>query len=273
MNPTPTAVLLVAAAYLLGSIPFGVLVARSRGVDLFRAGSGNIGATNVGRVLGRRWGLLVFLLDLGKGVLGVAMVDAIAPRVPGALTAFGPPDMLRVAAALAVFLGHLFPVYLGFRGGKGVATGAGTVLVLLPGPALVAVLVWLAVVSSTRLVSLGSLAAALALVAGRLLTVARPFSGDSVILTVFTLAGTALVYFKHRSNILRLISGTENRVRDTDMWRTLSKALHVLALGTWLGSAVFFNFLAAPTIFATFREVVETAPNDRTAGLPLLTTE
>src|SRR5260370_28616342 len=116
------------AAYFIGAIPFGYLVARSRGVDIMRQGSGNIGATNVGRVLGRGYGILVFVLDFLKGALPVVGAKAVAPD--GLL----PPDSLPVAAGVAAFLGHLFPIYLRFRGGKGVATGAGAVAVVAAGP-------------------------------------------------------------------------------------------------------------------------------------------
>src|SRR6476646_3090635 len=135
------ALLALVIAYLVGAIPFGWLIARSRGIDIFHAGSGNIGATNVGRVLGRKFGLLVFALDFAKGA-GPVLVAGILPA--DVRDAFELPDALRVGAALAAFLGHLFPVYLGFRGGKGVATGAGVVLVLTPVPALAALLAWAA---------------------------------------------------------------------------------------------------------------------------------
>ena len=136
MFPT---ILSIRAAYLIGAIPFGYLVARLRGVDIFAHGSGNIGATNVGRALGRRFGVLVFALDFAKGALSVAL--AIWLRLG---------DRIEVAAALAAFLGHLFPIYLKFRGGKGVATGAGAVFVLLPIPALAGLVVWIVTLSSRR---------------------------------------------------------------------------------------------------------------------------
>src|SRR3954447_6458190 len=107
------ALLALVVAYLIGAIPFGWLIARSRGIDIFHAGSGNIGATNVGRVLGRKFGLLVFVLDFLKGAVPVA----VAKRFDAGA------DWLPVAAGLAAFVGHMFPVYLHFRGGKGVATG------------------------------------------------------------------------------------------------------------------------------------------------------
>src|SRR6476620_5076490 len=124
MSPLTAAILLLVVAYLIGAIPFGYLIGRARGVDLFKAGSGNIGATNAGRVLGRKIGTLVFLLDFLKGALPVAAILPLAQSLaPGADTTLGPPDVLRVSAAALAFLGHLFPVYLGFRGGKGIATG------------------------------------------------------------------------------------------------------------------------------------------------------
>src|SRR6516164_8866789 len=138
---------LIVAAYLLGAVPFGYLVARARGVDILAQGSGNIGATNVGRVLGRRWGLLVFLLDFAKGALPVLGASLAASAVPELA-----PGVLAVTAALAAFLGHLFPVYLGFRGGKGVATGVGVVAVLLPGIAVAVLLAWAALLVATRFV-------------------------------------------------------------------------------------------------------------------------
>src|SRR5256885_1659498 len=115
-------ILLVVAAYLLGAVPFGYLVARWRGVDILRQGSGNIGATNVGRVLGRRYGILVFVLDFAKGAIPVAAAIRVGAAT-GVADSLG-TEGLPVAAGLAAFLGHLFPVYLRFRGGKGVATGA-----------------------------------------------------------------------------------------------------------------------------------------------------
>src|SRR5579871_6901292 len=128
-------------SYLAGAIPFGYLIARSRGVDILKQGSGNIGATNVGRVLGRPFGVLVFLLDFAKG----AMPALVARWWDATHQLDLPTDTLPVAAAVAAFLGHLYPIYLRFRGGKGVATAAGAVTVLLPGPALAALFIWFVV--------------------------------------------------------------------------------------------------------------------------------
>src|SRR5262245_63928845 len=108
MSPAVVAVLLLAAAYLVGALPFGYLIGRLRGVDLFKEGSGNIGATNVGRVLGRRFGILVFVLDFLKGAVPVAVVVPLAAAIMlGSETALGPPDVLRVGAAGLAFLGHI----------------------------------------------------------------------------------------------------------------------------------------------------------------------
>jgi acyl-phosphate glycerol 3-phosphate acyltransferase len=271
MSPAVAAVVLPAAAYLVGALPFGYLVGRLRGVDLFKEGSGNIGATNAGRVLGRRFGILVFVLDFLKGAVPVAAVVPLAGALaPGAETALGPPDVLRVAAAGLAFLGHLFPVYLGFRGGKGVATGAGTVFVLVPGPAALAVLTWAVVVLATRIVSLGSLAAVTILVAARLVGTPTPFAADALPVTLYLIVGSGFVVVKHRGNVARLVAGSESRIGDFAMRETLVRGLHVLALGFWFGGAGFFNFVTAPTIFESFKEVVETAPSDRTANIAIV---
>src|SRR5437763_2156063 len=158
-------------SYLIGAVPFGYLIARARGVDILHAGSGNIGATNVGRILGKRFGLLVFALDFAKG----AVPTYLCLRWLGVTAG--------VTAGLAAFVGHLFPVYLRFRGGKGVATGAGVVTVLVPGPTVGALVAWLLVVSITRYVSLASLAAVAVLCLLRVLLTPAPFQGDHRTLT------------------------------------------------------------------------------------------
>jgi acyl-phosphate glycerol 3-phosphate acyltransferase len=193
-------------AYLLGAVPFGYLVARSRGVDLLRQGSGNIGATNVGRLLGRRWGVLVFLLDFAKGAVPV-LLAGLVPQGDSL-----PPATLKVTAGLAAFLGHLFPVYLRFHGGKGVATGAGVVAVLAPWETLLAVAAWVVVLAASRYVSLASLSAALTLCAARLTLTPEPWSRDNLIVTLFCLAASLLVFVRHHGNIRRLLRGTENRL-------------------------------------------------------------
>lgn len=257
-----TTAIVLGAAYLIGGIPFGYLIGRARGVDLFRVGSGNIGATNVWRVLGARAGSLCFLLDLAKGAGPVAAAAAIVPH----------DEAVRVGAAALAFLGHLFPIYLRFRGGKGVATGAGAILVLVPGPALAALATWVAVLFAYRFVSLASVAAVVALSAVRLLS-DRPFADGAVPATAFCLAGSLLVIAKHRTNLVRLWLGTENRIGEFAVRHTVVKAIHLLAVGVWFGGAGFFNFAAAPAIFASFQNVVATAPSDRTANVAILPAE
>ena len=267
MSPLTAAILLLFAAYLLGAIPFGYLIGRARGVDLFKAGSGNIGATNAARVLGSRFGALVFLLDFLKGAVPVALIVPLAREIaPGAETALGAPNVLRVAAAGLAFLGHLYPVFLGFRGGKGIATGAGTMFVLVPGPAAVALLAWVVVLLASRFVSLASLVAATILVITRLVAIPAPFDSESLPITLYLLAGAAMVFVKHRGNISRLIRGNENRIGDFTMRQPFLRVLHLLALGLWFGGAAFFNFVTAPLIFKSFERVVSTAPSDRTAN-------
>ena len=188
--------LLVAFAYLLGSVPVGVLVAKLRGgEDPRRAGSGNIGATNVARTLGKTAGVLTLAGDALKGFVPAAWA-AGAFESPWAWATVG----------LAAYLGHLFPLYLGFRGGKGVATGLGVFLALAPLPTLLSAGVFAAVVWKWRMVSLGSLAAcaALPLLAG--------FFGRPAAVTLAALAVAGLTFWKHKDNIARLAEGTERRL-------------------------------------------------------------
>ena len=266
MSPHFVVILLLAGSYLLGAIPFGYLIGRMIGVNLFVVGSGNIGATNAARVLGPRYGVLVFVLDFLKGVVPCSFIVVLAREIaPGSESAFGSPDVLRVGAAGLSFLGHLFPIYLGFRGGKGVATGAGTIVVLVPGPAALAILFWVATLLAWRIVSAASLVAAGVLLLARLLSTRAPFSVEAMPITLYLIAAIAMVVLKHRKNIERLLGGTENRIRDFSMRQPALRVLHVLALGFWFGGAGFFNFLAAPAIFASFKQVVAAGPSDRTA--------
>ena len=224
MSPNLVLIFVALGSYLVGSLPFGYLIGRIRGVDLFAAGSGNIGATNVGRVLGRKFGVIVFLLDLLKGILPVAVAGFVVEENH---------ELAKVIAASFAFIGHLFPLFLGFRGGKGVATGAGTVLVLVPGPALAAIAAWLLTVLATRYVSLASIVAVLVLVAVRIIETA---SGPA---TPYCIVGTLLVIAKHRANLRRLFNGNENQLGDGPMRQNLLRVLHVLAVGFWFGGAGF----------------------------------
>jgi acyl phosphate:glycerol-3-phosphate acyltransferase len=191
------AALLVAVAYLLGSVSFAVLLVRSAtGQDIRTEGSGNAGATNVLRAHGKVLGITVAALDVGKGAAAVALVR------------FATADpRYAAAAAFAAVLGHVFPVFYGFRGGKGVATAFGAFLVLAPLSALVCAGIFLAVAAATRYVSLASIAAMVALppIAGSLFHASRP--------VVAAAAATAvLVVLKHRENLRRLARGAERRI-------------------------------------------------------------
>jgi glycerol-3-phosphate acyltransferase PlsY len=195
--------LLYLGAYLAGSLPFGLWVARARGVDIRAVGSGNIGATNVFRCVGKGWGLLVFALDFLKGLL-----PALAPRW---IWADPPPEALLLhqlgAGALAI-LGHTAPIFLGFRGGKGVATSAGALAGATPWALLPALGVWALAFAATRLVSVASLAAALAVGICGWVFYPQP---RPVPLLLTALA--ALVIWRHRSNIQRLLRGEEHTFR------------------------------------------------------------
>lgn len=271
MPPLVLVLLLFGAAYLIGAIPFGYLVGRLRGVNLFAAGSGNIGATNAARVLGRPLGVLVFVLDFLKGALPVAAIESVARSIDSAaVDTLEVPNTLQVGAGAFAFLGHLFPVYLGFRGGKGVATGAGIIVVLVPGPALIAVVAWGLTALTTRFVSLASLSAAAALLVSRFFGIRAPLASESWLVTTLLVVGAGLVVVKHLGNVRRLLAGAENRIGDGPMRQTLLRLVHVLALGMWFGGAAFFNFVTAPAIFASFENVVNDGPSDRTAHLTII---
>lgn len=196
-------------SYLLGAVPVGLLVARMAGVDdVRRLGSGNIGATNVWRVVGWRAAIWVFFGDIGKGVLSVFVGRYFAQHFgPGFLSY----EVLLVFCGLAAVLGQVFPVYLNFRGGKGVNTALGVLVSLLPVQTLLSLAVFLIVAVATRYVSLGSVCAAVALcvvLTGQVLFEDQP-PAPIYLLLGFLLA--ALVIFTHRHNISRLLSGTESR--------------------------------------------------------------
>ena len=236
-------------SYLAGSIPFGYLIARRRGVNIQAVGSGNIGATNVARNLGSKLGALVFLLDFAKGAL------------PTALALWLTRDhAVAVTAGLSALIGHMFPIWLRFRGGKGVATGTGVVAVLLPVPAVVALLVWLTTLVATRYVALASIFAAAAVCGVQLLTSPAPLEGDQRTLTLFSLAAFALVVIRHADNIARLTTGREYQVSESPAMRNLAKIIHILALGLWFGANVFFTFVVALVVFKTWEGLSESPP-------------
>jgi glycerol-3-phosphate acyltransferase PlsY len=185
-------------AFLLGGIPFSHMIARVRGVDLRSVGSGNVGATNLTRALGYGPGAVGLLLDAAKG--------AAAVLIPGIVLGAQSTAALRALAAALAVLGHAFSPFLRFKGGKGVATGAGAFAVLAPGATLVSLAVFAAVVALTRVVGLGSVLAALALpVAAHLTGSPRAVTSAACFVAVF-------VVVRHRGNLLRLLRGTEHRL-------------------------------------------------------------
>lgn len=192
---------LAVAAYLIGSIPFGLLIVRwVKGVDLRTVGSGNIGATNAGRVLGKGGGLGVLLLDALKGLIPTLVLARWCD--PSATTA--------VLAGTAAILGHMYPCWLGFRGGKGVATALGVVGVLAPWGTLAAFGAFALTFATTRIVSLGSILAAVVFAVFQGVWLAPEWwSAENRWLTVFSAAVPLLIIVRHRSNLVRLLQGQE----------------------------------------------------------------
>lgn len=200
-------IIILAVSYLLGSVPNGFLAGVITGVDVRTRGSGNIGATNVLRVLGKPWGFTVFFLDAAKGLVAVRIAVWIANH-SAILT--NHIELVCISAATACVIGHSFPVWLKFKGGKGVATSAGALLGVTPVAAVTIFLVWLCVFIVSKYVSLASIAAALALPVTMWILMKTGVT-KSAVLFWFSTAMTALVVWRHRSNISRLLNGTEPR--------------------------------------------------------------
>ena len=208
MNHWIAGALAVAAAYLIGSIPFGYLTALwARGIDIRTVGSGNIGATNVGRVLGGRFFALVFLLDMLKGLLPTWGLPMLVARATGQ-----PLASLPVLAALATILGHNFPIYLKFRGGKGVATSFGALAALDPFAMAAAAFAFAIFLLLGRMVSLASILAGFAFVAAHFARVDDPWTKDRIAMSLVTLGLLGLLVARHRSNLARIAAGTEAKV-------------------------------------------------------------
>jgi glycerol-3-phosphate acyltransferase PlsY len=188
-------ILVVVVGYLLGSIPFAYLAGRLRGVDIRTVGSKNVGATNVFRTLGKRIGVTVMVLDIAKGLVAVLIARGLTD------------SPWPIAAAAAAIVGHVFPVWLRFRGGKGVAVAGGAMIGLAPIPALVVVVIWFAVVALTRYVSLASVIAA-ALFPFLVLLFGEPWP-----VVAFTALAAVAVIVRHRANIGRLLAGEELRLQ------------------------------------------------------------
>jgi glycerol-3-phosphate acyltransferase PlsY len=185
----------IAAGYLAGSIPFALLLTRSRGVDLRRVGSRNVGAANVLRTTGVTRAIVVMLLDAGKGAMAVVVARLLTDDVTAVM-----------AAGLAAIVGHVYPAWIGFRGGKGVAASAGVFAMLAPLATAIAALVFVGTIFVTRFISAGSMAGALALaIAAAVGNVPGPVVAGAILAAL-------LVMHRHRDNLLRLVAGTERRI-------------------------------------------------------------
>jgi glycerol-3-phosphate acyltransferase PlsY len=205
--------ILIIGAYLLGSIPFGLIIAKAHGRDLRSIGSGNIGATNLSRALGKKWAYLCFFLDAAKG---------LAPMLAATYIFSSPPSIAQLFLALAVgcaaILGHIFPIYIKFRGGKGVATSFGVALGLWPYYticAAAAFLIWVVVVLLWRYISLASIIASVAFPFALVLMIALIQGWNFANLWPLLIAAIVIpimVIVRHRENIKRLVAGTETKI-------------------------------------------------------------
>ncbi len=215
--PVLAYIVVAVAAYLLGSIPFGFLVAKAKGIDIRSVGSGNIGATNAMRVLGKPAGIAVLLLDVMKGYIACAFLPStiynwLTPHFSGLFLWFHDTPVefqarLYVIAGIFAVLGHNYTCWLKFKGGKGIATSAGVYLALAWPAVLIALVVFVLAVLLTKYVSVGSIAAAIALP-----VTVWIMSPQNIFLGIVTTALGVLAIYKHKSNIQRLMAGTENRL-------------------------------------------------------------
>jgi glycerol-3-phosphate acyltransferase PlsY len=210
--------LLALVTYFVGAIPFGLLVGKLKGVDIREHGSKNIGASNAGRVLGRKFFWIVFALDLLKSLVPMAIASALVHQMPW-VERTQVTFLLWLGVGLAAILGHVFPIYLGFRGGKGVATSAGVVLGLFPYftfAGLITVATFVIVLKASKYISLSSIAAAVVFpFAYVTLGLIRHWdlTGRQLPLLVLAFCMAGLVIWRHRSIITRLRAGTENKIR------------------------------------------------------------
>ncbi|MBM4055777.1 MAG: glycerol-3-phosphate 1-O-acyltransferase PlsY [Planctomycetes bacterium] len=190
--------------YFIGSIPFGFIVAKlAKGVDIRQVGSGNPGATNVWRVLGKKYGILVFILDMMKGFLPVFIFDYVTPGQGR--------NVFTLLCAIGAILGHTFPVFLGFKGGKAAATGCGVFIWLSPIPLFISAAAWVLTTFISRYVSLGSMVSSVILIICIILINKEPF-GSGLPITLFSIFISVFLIIRHKSNIKRIISGTENKI-------------------------------------------------------------
>lgn len=192
-------------AYLCGAVPWAYIIGKINGIDIRQHGSGNIGATNVRRVLGKKWGIPCFILDFLKGLLPVLAVRLLSNRIP---------ELGTTAVVIAVIMpivGHNFSVFIGFKGGKGVSTSAGALAALVPWAVLAALAVWAGIFQVSRYVSLASICAAISLPAAAVIIAKLTGAEIDTAVVVLLSVCAALTVIRHRENIVRLINGTENK--------------------------------------------------------------
>lgn len=195
--------LAIAASYLIGAIPFGFLIAKMKGVDIRTKGSGNIGATNVFRTIGKGLGITTLALDVAKGSVASYVLPILAEK----FLSCEPTQSLSIICACCAVAGHNWPIFLKFKGGKGIATTAGAVLGIAPAALGIALLTWLIILPAFRYVSLASITGAVSLAtAGWFI-----YRDDGLLLPSFLTVLGVLAILRHRSNISRLLNGTENR--------------------------------------------------------------
>lgn len=209
MSPLTAAGIALLMGFALGSIPTGYIAGRTRGIDIRKVGSGNLGATNVFRNLGIVAGVGVLVIDMAKGAFAVWVGLHLLPAVTERL-----PDLTGLIAALGAVLGHSLSPFVGFRGGKGVATAAGAFLTLAPLPAAAAILVWALVLGTTRVMSIASIAAAAVLPVTLAIVEFMRAAGEERrwATLIFAVIVAAWVIFRHRSNMARLRDGTESKL-------------------------------------------------------------
>jgi len=189
--------------FLAGSVPFGFLMGKAKGLDIREHGSGNIGATNVWRVMGSSWGLCAFILDFAKGFVPVFVVVLLTEHWPESELL----NLLYILCGIATILGHNFTPWLGFKGGKGIATSAGALAAVIPWACAAVITIWIGMMLLTRIVSLSSIVASIALP-----FMVFMFYPHSWALILFGLLAGALGVYRHRSNIGRLMRGEEPRI-------------------------------------------------------------
>ena len=197
-------ILVILTSYILGSMPFSLWLGKLRGVDIRRVGSGNIGATNLARALGPRWGLLAFVLDAGKGFLAVFAAGYISSLFPDSTVSL---SLLKIIGGITAIFGHNWSMWIKFKGGKGVATSMGVFLGLAPIPLLFALAVWITIFVWSRYVSLASIIAAISL------PLWMWYKKADLSIIIFGYITCILIIIRHRSNIKRLIQGKENRFK------------------------------------------------------------